>query len=237
MSDREPVDIADTVRSSTPALRPRQPAWAAAISLPSAAEKRTGRQSAVITTHTTPASLQTMASASAGTCGAGSYEHAGLPWTWRNHAGSLGSRQSAPKRRRFSLTASSSSPTCAPRLSDAYRSVLTPPERSVVPATMPAGAGQSAWIQPHAHGVGPVRMPGQHVRAPAGNPQAHGLSLRSSRPWSDAETRASSACRGLSAESPQYRSHFVAGGGGHGQSSAVHRIAKQGMAPPGEVHP
>jgi hypothetical protein len=42
------------VCSSTPASRPRQPAWAAATRVPAALQNRTGRQSAVITTQTLP---------------------------------------------------------------------------------------------------------------------------------------------------------------------------------------
>src|SRR3546814_9040726 len=42
-----------TTASSTPATRPRQPAWAAPIQLPSSAHSNTGRQSAVSTAQTT----------------------------------------------------------------------------------------------------------------------------------------------------------------------------------------
>ena len=43
-----------TVASSTPAARPRQPAWAAATTEPSRAANSTGRQSATCTAATTP---------------------------------------------------------------------------------------------------------------------------------------------------------------------------------------
>jgi hypothetical protein len=46
-----------TVLLITPANKPRQPAWIAAICIPSAEQTSKGKQSAVITAHTTPDSL------------------------------------------------------------------------------------------------------------------------------------------------------------------------------------
>ena len=53
-----------TVASSTPAARPRQPAWAAPTPRPSGAANRTGRQSATCTVQAMPGSVVTLASAS-----------------------------------------------------------------------------------------------------------------------------------------------------------------------------
>ncbi len=88
------VCMAATVASSMPSARPRQPAWAAPTSLPSAAANTTGRQSAVRIASTTPGTEVTAASTTGslapGTGGALKRSTV-LLCTWRSQCGADGS--------------------------------------------------------------------------------------------------------------------------------------------------
>ncbi len=108
--------MARTADSMTPAASPRQPAWAAATTVPAVSQSSTGRQSAVSTAQTVPGARENAASASA-PAAHWSAHTTWVPCTWVSHTGSLGTW--ARSRRRFSATAAGSSPTWAPRLSEA----------------------------------------------------------------------------------------------------------------------
>ena len=58
--------MASTVCSNIPAAKPRQPAWAAATTVPARSHNNTGKQSAVITAQAACPVLSTLASAVAG---------------------------------------------------------------------------------------------------------------------------------------------------------------------------
>src|SRR5258706_11615346 len=82
--------VASMVASSTPAARPRQPACAAATTLPASSANSTGMQSAIFTTQTVPRSRATAASA----CTSAVVRSASItlaPCTWCSQRGSAGS--------------------------------------------------------------------------------------------------------------------------------------------------
>src|SRR5450755_288220 len=137
--------IARTVAASTPAARPRQPAWAAPITPALANANNTGRQSALRIAHTRPSACVNDASLLAAGASASATS---LPCTWRNQQGSPGNFAAAARHLRFSATAAASSPTWLPRFSDSYLPALVPPVRKVDSARTPGGAGQSGVSQP-----------------------------------------------------------------------------------------
>ena len=93
--------MAATVLSSTPALRPRQPAWAAATVVPSRSHSSTGRQSAIRTAHTLPGRRAMQASACGGIAVA-SASTTRVPCTCCNQHGSAG--KCARRRSRLART-------------------------------------------------------------------------------------------------------------------------------------
>jgi len=132
-----------TVCSSTPAARPRQPAWAAATQSPRRLQNRTGRQSAVKTAQTAPRRLVAEASAAQDSPSPGPASATSHPCTWCSQNGSAGSASAARSRRRFSATCAGSSPTCSARFRLSQGLPLTPPERVVIATRTDGGAGQS----------------------------------------------------------------------------------------------
>jgi hypothetical protein len=99
--------IAATVASSTPSASPRQPACAAATTLPARSQNSTGRQSAVSTAQTCPASRVNAASASGWV--APEFDHPGAVNLPRSQPGSAGSCRR--RRARLAATWAGSSPT------------------------------------------------------------------------------------------------------------------------------
>ena len=119
-SDRGGTASACTVASMTPAARPRQPACAAATPDAGLVREQDGRQSAVRMAHTRPGRRVTAASADpASDQRARRDRRTRVPCTCDSHIGSAGTPAAARKRRRFSATATGTSPTCPPRLNDA----------------------------------------------------------------------------------------------------------------------
>ncbi len=170
---------APTVASRTPAASPRQPACAAPIADPSAAAKSTGMQSATWITQTRPGSRVTTASAR-GICALGSVSSLATPapWTCSSQAGSPGRHSASRVRSRLRATASGSSPTCAPRLSESKGGALTPPLRQVKAARTRAGAGHSGSMSsqlsaPRSKRREQLRQIGRHRRLPGhGTPRS-----------------------------------------------------------------
>ena len=172
------VRIAATVDSSTPSASPRQPACAAAISEPWRSANTTGRQSAVRMASTVPVVAVTDASASGSstlppslrpspTSGrAKSTRATSMPCTCRNQCGGEGSCNAASSCRRFSITASGSSPQRDPRLKASNGACETPsPRRVLVSARTPGGARQSASSQALIGAGAPLPHARRHPRA------------------------------------------------------------------------
>src|SRR5574343_81413 len=135
--------MASSVASITPPHRPRQPAWAAPTTVPSRSASSTGRQSAVITAHTTPGVRLTLASATGTLPGATvAASTTAMPCTCCSQAGSAGSCWRS--RARLAATLAASSPTWSPRFRLAYGAGLTPPWRVVIRLPTLAAVGQSA---------------------------------------------------------------------------------------------
>ena len=102
--------------STTPASRPRQPACStAAAGVPLVREITIGRQSAVRTAQIRPRSRPTDASASGTMVPGAGASTTRIPWHCRSQPGSAGRFSSPARRRRFSATCSSRSPTLADR--------------------------------------------------------------------------------------------------------------------------
>src|SRR5215212_3290294 len=165
--------MAATPASTTPAARPRHPAWTAPTTPAAGSASSTGAQSAVRTASTTPGSVVTSPSASP----TGSFPSGGpgpsatvparpdpgaarpapncpvlvstarirLPWTWRARAQGRPARpRTVATRRRLASTRRRSSPTARPRLRVAYGGAEDPPARPVKAATTPASSRSSA---------------------------------------------------------------------------------------------
>src|SRR5574340_109575 len=131
-----------TVASSTPPASPRQPACAAATTLPARSQSSTGRQSAVSTAHTCPISRVNDASA---------FRFASRPssttralCTCVSQPGSAGNH--SRRRARLAATLAGASPTWSPRLKLVQGAPLAPPSRVVIRLFTLGGAGQSGRI-------------------------------------------------------------------------------------------
>jgi hypothetical protein len=135
------------VASSTPAARPRQPAWAAATAWPSRSASSTGRQSATPTVQATPRAV--VQAASAGMVGQSSVRPPGASPGYRAPAAARPARaQAAAKRARLRATAAGSSPTLRLRFRLSQGAALTPPLRRLMAAPTPGGEDHPVSADP-----------------------------------------------------------------------------------------
>ena len=162
------ADIADSSSVTTPAAIPSRPACATPTIRASGSASRTGAQSATSTPSPSPGTSVKEASASGSGCPAArnsperttsrpgeptlAYRTA-TPCTWRIQASRPSARPHARAvSRRFSATATGSSPTAPPRFSVSYGAALTPPPRPVnrkcTPGASSAGRPSSADPNP-----------------------------------------------------------------------------------------
>src|SRR5215218_167851 len=145
---------AATPASTTPAARPRQPAWTAPTTRAAGSASSTGAQSAVSTASTTPGSAVTSPSASprGGLASGGpwpsrsaSTTSTSAEWTCRASAHGRPARPSTvATRRRLARARRRSSPTRRPRLRLSWGGSEAPPARPVKAATIPAASRSSA---------------------------------------------------------------------------------------------
>ena len=137
---RPGTPMASTVRSSTPAASPRQPACAAATREPSRMVNNTGRQSATMTTQAAPVREVTAASAVAASCRRVHHpdRETSVPCTWFSQAGSASNFNSSRSRARSPRHAPRRHRHESPTLNESQGAALTPPSRVVNAARTPA---------------------------------------------------------------------------------------------------